>query len=316
MSNNLFGWIPPAVRTPEMHEAHQQAVAEMPAFKIVGKSNANSDAKRVALWDCSRAVNNGKHFMVFHQITGSCVGNGGGQATWYLAAADVVQRGDRETPSLPFYLLPYGRSRFYAGMRGRGDGSMGSTFAKAISTDGILSADTPGLPQHEDDGGITWGQAKELEWSDGAAISQDWLQKAKSFLVKTTAQCPNADAVREAVCNYYSCTLASDWGGRMQCQTAGNPAVLLNEHADSWSHQMSCHGWQEHPSLGELFYILNSWGPNAHGTPPDDAPPGGFWIKKQDMEYICRQEEVFAFSQWDGFPGQDLSEQLFKIVGR
>jgi hypothetical protein len=49
---------------------------------------------------------------------------------------------------------------------------------------------------------------------------------------------------------------------------------------------------------------LNSGG-NPHGADPDGGPPGGFWIKKADMEFMCR-DEVFIFSNFDGFPAQSL----------
>lgn len=236
-----------------------------------------------------------------------CVGNGGGQATWYLSAAEVVRLRDPEQVILPFYLLPYGRSRFHAGMRGRGDGSFGSAFAKAIRTEGILPATTEGLPKWTDQGGITWGSSVEYEWSDGAAIPSKWMEMSKKHLVKTTAQLRSADDAREALRNYYPCTIASDWGGQMRPTQQGEPAVLLNRRTTTWMHQMSLQGWWDHPTLGEIFYILNSWGVDAHGQPPDDAPPGGFWVKKSEMESIIRQGDSFAFSQFDGFPAQDLS---------
>ena len=78
--------------------------------------------------------------------------------------------------------------------------------------------------------------------------------------------------------------------------------VLLNRHADSWSHQMSILGWHAHPSLGDIFYIMNSWGADAHGTDPFGGPPGGFWVKAADVDYITAQDDSFAYSQFDGFP--------------
>ncbi len=246
-------------------------------------------------------------FIAAGLVVHNCVGNGGGQATWYLSAAEVVRLRDPEQVILPFYLLPYGRSRFHAGMRGRGDGSFGSAFAKAIRTEGILPANTEGLPKWTDQGGITWGSSVEYEWSDGAAIPSKWMEQSKKHLVKTTALLRSADDAREALRNYYPCTIASDWGGQMRPTQQGEPAVLLNRRTTTWMHQMSLQGWWDHPTLGEIFYILNSWGVDAHGQPPDDAPPGGFWVKKSEMESIIRQGDSFAFSQFDGFPAQDLS---------
>lgn len=298
-----FGYI--FNRTPEQQLIDDANRQSMPEFRISG--SWNDDEEMIGLWNCSKQANGGKHFVAFWQQTGSCVGNGGGQATWYLSAVEVVRLGDPEQVILPFYLLPYGRSRLYGGLRGRGSGSFGSSFAKAIATDGILPYNTAGLPQPtiSESDGITWGSSTELQWSDGAAIDEKWLTLSRKHLVQTVANCPNADAAWEAVSNYYPLTIASDWGGQMKPQVTDG--ALLNRRVTTWMHQMSVIGRWRHPRLGKLFYILNSWGPNTHGTCPSGAPPGGFWVNESEMEYICRQKECFAFSQFGGFPAQKFT---------
>lgn len=297
-----FGYILPEARTSEENEADAAFKQAMPRFQVMGAWN--DDPEMVGIWDCAKAANNGKHFIAFWQQTGSCVGNGGGQAVWNLSAVEVVRLKDPEEVILPFYLLPYGRSRYYGGLRGRGEGSFGSAFAKAIITDGILPYNTDGLPQPSmsPDDGITWGRSAELNWSDGAAISQKWLEQSRKFLVKSAANLPDADAVWEAISNYYPCTIASDWGGQMRPSVVDG--ALLNSHTTSWMHQMSVLGRWRHPTLGKLFYIMNSWGPKTHGICPSGAVPGGFWVKFKDMDYIAKQGETFAFSQFQGFPAQ------------
>jgi hypothetical protein len=91
------------------------------------------------------------------------------------------------------------------------------------------------------------------------------------------------------------------WGGAMRPNV--QDGVLLSKRSASWAHQMCILNWWDHPVHGEIFYILNSWGPKTHGLCPSGAPPGGFWVKKEEVDYMCR-DEVFAFSQWDGFPAQ------------
>jgi hypothetical protein len=71
-----------------------------------------------------------------------------------------------------------------------------------------------------------------------------------------------------------------------------------------WSHQMSIDAWLKHPKLGDLFWLMNQWGQDAHGKDPFGGPPGGVWITAADVDFICR-DEVFAFSQFDGFPAPD-----------
>lgn len=239
--------------------------------------------------------------------TSQCVGNGGGQAVWYLSAVEVVRLKDPEQVLLPFYLLPYGMSRKRGGLGGRGEGSFGSAFAEAIKLDGILPFNTEGLEQPDFRDGVTWGRNVELKWSDGASISENWLQKSRKHLVKTVSKINSSDDARSAIRNYYPITIASAWGGMMDPPLSGDPAVRLNRRVTTWHHQMCVIGWWEHPTLGELYYVLNSWGPRTHGTPAGDEPPGGFWIKASDMDWICKTGECYAFSQFSGFPAQKFS---------
>lgn len=303
-TTNFFGYLFEENRTDEQNQINDQLIGEMPNFQIVGSSNES--VKKVAFWDITKKANGGNHLPNLRQVTGACVGFGGGGAVWDLLSIEIVKLGQNEGFSLPFFLLPYGRSRLYGGLRGRGEGSFGSSFAKAIKEDGIVENKLAGLPQPTNSNGLVWGRNTELDWSDGARISEEWLSKSRKHPVQTTARIRSADEARAAIQNYYPMTIASMWGGMMQPPTQGSPAVRLNRRVTQWAHQMRCNGWWEHPSLGEIFYILNSWGENAHGSPASDEPSGGFWISREDMDWICRTGECFAFSQFQGFPGQNL----------
>lgn len=310
MSTN-FGWVPPENRTDDQAEKHNNIMLSLPNFRIMGNT---ADVEKMFLSDFAKVVNNGKTFPVFYQETGSCVGNGYGQALWYLQAVEVVKNGDRETVKIPFWLLAYGKSREYGGLLGRGEGSFGSAMAKAAVTDGSFAFDFDNVPRpYEAAGGITWGANAELTWSDGRSINSRFLTESRKHLVQTAAKMNSANDVRDAIINGYPCTIASDWGGNMRCPIV--EGVLLNTRSDRWMHQMCVINWWRHPRLGEIFYILNSWGANAHGICPTGSPQGGFWVRKNDMEYIVRQGETFAFSQFNGFPAQDLEKSLFRVMG-
>jgi len=294
----LAGWIPPEDRDSVADKENENWAQTLPDFQIIGKG-PNENANKVYLWETwKRAFPQG--YPGIRQVTGSCVGAGGGNALFTLACCDIVLRNDPEQAHVPNWLLPYGKSREFAGLRGRGEGSWGTTFARAIREIGHTPATLEGLPPFSNNNGLVWGREAELTWSDGARISQTWLEKAKPHLVKTTARCNSTDDVREAIRNGYPLTCASNWGGLMQCPVRHDR--LVNTRRGTWMHQMSIHGWEDHPQLGEIFYILNQWGLNAHGTCPSGAPKGGFWITKKDMADIVSQREVFALSQFDGFP--------------
>lgn len=303
--SNLFGWIPDADRTDEMRQADHDIKASWPKFSIAG--GERGDSKRACLWDCV-VKTHGKHWTPFFQETGSCVGQGLGNAVNYLMAVEAWVKGEPEQVKHPTFLLyPYGRSRVYANLRGPGDGSFGSAAARAIKEDGIFSSDLPGLPQSTiKNGGITWGASQEKGWSwspDGSELKSKWGPEAIKHPVQTVAQCKSADDVAAGLRNGYPSTCASMWGGNMECKITDG--VLLNSRVTEWAHQMSVIGWMIHDRLGELFFIENSWG-NPHGTDPAGGPPGGFWIKKADMDWICR-DEVFCFSGFQGFPARNIS---------
>lgn len=296
------GWIPPDELSRDQRAAHEACLAAMPRDLPVGRG-VNENATKVCLWDCWAAHPAG--WPGIRQITGSCVGAGGGNALFSLICADVMKRRDPERVEVPFWLLPYGVSRQIGGLRGRGEGSFGSAFAKAAER-GFPEADAHGLPPFAEQDGYVWGKETELQWSDGAAIPRRWLDEARKTPVKLVAPCKTADDVRDAIRNYYPVTCASDWGGPMRPPVV--EGVLLSRRTTTWMHQMSVQAYWDHPQLGELFWIHNQWGRETHGRCPSGAPGGGFWVRKGDMEYICSAGEVYKFSELQGFPG--LSEPL------
>jgi hypothetical protein len=299
-----FGYLSEPMRTPEEDGFEKAIIREMPRFHIAG--NPFKDVDKAFLWDAAKKVNDGKHFLTFRQETGSCVGNGLGQATRILAACDAILRNEPEDgKKFMFWMFPYGWSRFFMGARGKGEGSTGGSAAKAAREKGFPDADLPGLPKYNTNDGISYGGRTESDWSYGPSQPRgEWDSNALKHLIKTTAQARSADDVREGLKNGYPATCASMWGGQMR--PAVQDGVLLNKRVTQWAHQMCIIGWWNHPTLGEIFYVLNSWGPDTHGTDPAGGPPGGFWVKKSDVDYMCN-DEVFILSQWDGFPAQELS---------
>jgi hypothetical protein len=305
-----FGWIPPDQRNHQQEAAHALAVAQMPRFQIVGSSDyGEGKVLLTELWKHPAVVDAiGYEYPGTKQFSGCCVGAGGGNALFTLIAADAITRSQPEEIAIPHWLLPYGRSRFYMGEPTPGEGSLGGTFAQAVREDGTVKATDPGLPEFRNGDGLEWGEETEISWSDGdARQTLDLLEHSRKFLVGTTAECSSADNVRDAIVNGYPVTIASNWGGLMKCPTEGDPPVLLNRRSGSWAHQMSVHNWYDHPTLGEIFWIQNQWGKNTHGTDPAGGPGGGFWVKSADIDFICRNGEVFAFSGFNGFPARQVA---------
>lgn len=301
-----FGYRARELRTDEEDAEVHRAQAIMPRFQITGKSlSADPTVKEALLfklWNHPHVITaNGHAYTGVHQITGSCVGAGGGNAVMTLLAIQAITLRRPEVALVPFWLLPYGRSRFYIGDRNPGEGSTGATFAKALLEDGFIPAKSPGLPPYTTDDGLTWGSKVELAWSDGDAPQTiALLPKSRLHLVQTAARAVDHNDVREGIINGYPATCASGYahdGGKVQ----GNPPVLLARRRGSWSHQMSHLAWILHPEFGELFWCMNQWGLRAHGICPTGAPPGGVWITAEDVDYQCR-DEVYLLSGAKGFP--------------
>jgi hypothetical protein len=299
------GWIPPDRRDADHTAAAAAIQMQTPPMFIAGRS-VNANVTKACLWDTWEVAFKKKWYGV-RQYTGSCVGAAGGNMLFSLAAADIVKRRDPGRQVVPFWLLPYGISRMLAGFTRRGEGSSGTTFAKAVGEYGHLDAEAAGLPRFNTEDGYGWGSAVELDWSVGRNIESSYLTAAKNNLVRSRALCRSTDDVRDALQNYYAITCASDWGGAARPPVKGTQfPVLLNKRTTTWQHQMSVQAWWDHPELGEIFYLLNQWGLDFHGRCPSGAPPGGFWIAKPDMAYIVRQQETYAFSELDDFPAVEV----------
>ncbi len=319
-ANFIPGWIAPSERTPEQHKAHEAALASMPEFKIVGAAEAAPD--KVVLTDFWKqdmtVAALGYKFPRIHQLTGSCVGAGGGNASFSLISIEVLRLGDPELIFVPFWLYPYGKSRQLAGMRGRGEGSMGSTFAQAVVKYGMPSATMAGMPKFTNSDGLVWSESLEYQWSDGAAAPDSVAQEGAKHLIKSAAQLNSVDDIVAAIRNYYPVTWAcSRYIGRPRVSGRTNPTVVGTLDS-SGGHQTSLQGVWEHPELGLLIKNQNNWPASAYPTDPDEsATECAAWQPADDLAKYLRSgdAECYALSQYDGYPAQSLDKLLFKIAG-
>lgn len=298
-----FGWVAPAWRDDPMHEAHERIERAMPAFGIVGKSNAAPKADLTKLWKHPTVVAGlGFEYTGTHQLTGSCVGAGGGNVAASLAFREVVVTGDPERVILPFYPYTYGRSRLRSGMRGRGEGSTGSGWAEAATKDGVIDNALEGLPKPtHNPAGLVWGAAVEMEWSAGdREPCTRWTGEGGKHLIKTASKLTDSGQVWDALVNGYPVTCASMYAYR----TSVEGGVLLGRRSGQWAHQMSFHACWEHDTHGRIYWLQNQWG-DYGGRCPTGMPAGGCWIKAADVDWICR-DEVYAFSNYDGYPALTL----------
>ena len=286
------------------------ATAEPFVLQTAGAYESTEGAV-VKLWDYSRAINGGQHFPTFLQQVGDCVANGAANAVNYLQAVQLA-RGPPVAGAFEFRpahrCFIYGASRTHPEIGnkrlGSSDGSVGAWAAEAVQTQGVLA---------QEDGPDYSGQLAREWGSRGVPDAYYW--QAALFKVRSVARVTTYEQLRDALASGYPVTCAGNVGFKMQ------PVVRDGKHwgvpSGSWAHQMcwlAVDDTARSPFDGQVgaVYTLNSWGPNAHGQPADDAPPGGFWIDRTTAERYLRQGDCWAFSAFDGFPQRDLDFQIFR----
>lgn len=290
-----LGWL-----GPEAVDQAQDVVAQMPPFQIVGQTGDHRD-DTVLLWHYSLIANNGDHLPNYPQQVGDCVSFGVKNAVEYLECRQIYHEGKthRFRPIYPPY--PYATSRVLVGKkRIKGDGSVGAWAAKAVQEYGLLFADEASVPEYSGRIARDWGRNGPPE---------EFLRLAREYPVETVAKVSTADEVCNAVCNGYPVTIASNFGTRTIREVDGR--MVANWDA-RWAHQMCIVGY-DGSQTRKYFYVLNSWGENAHPQPLNGEPPGGFWITWDDCDRIVDQGDSFAYSDFEGFPAAELD---FTIIGQ
>lgn len=314
-----LGWIPPSQRTNGQNEAHDTALASLPKFAMPTKHSDLDPGQKILLtdtWKHPGIVNQlGFAYPGVHQLTGSCVGAGGGNMLFTLAATDILLRGDLESIIIPFWPLPYGMSRYLCGDRGRGEGSLGSTFAQACQQDGVIDATESTLPKFTNTDALVWGESVEMQWSDGSAIPASYLVESKQHVVQTATQLHSAQEVWDSIANGYPVTRAFEWfcnPGSDTIQGTGDDAVLMGKYDGNGGHQQTYLGIYNHPTLGRLIWEPNTWGLKVYKTDPAGGAPGGVWQRFDDVDKMCRMAsaEVFSFSGFAGYPARNVLEML------
>lgn len=309
----LLGWIRPEDRTQEQHDAHAAAESTMPQFAAPDVANEVFEATGKFLitdiWhhaDVVKAI--GFVFPRFHQLTGSCVGAGGGNVLFSLIAGDAILRGEAEEIFVPFWPYDYGLSRMLGGWNTPGDGSLGSLFAKAVRDDGVIKAGQPGLPIFANSDGLTLhDESTEYKWSVGKNVSQELLALGKAHPVKTTAPIKTIEGLKSAILNKYPVTFACDLNIKWNTDKVHEDCVTGTLDNDG-GHQTSIQGVWDHPKLGLLFLNQGNWPASSYHHDPAGGPPCSVWQPADDVQKALDRyhAEVYAFSGFEGFPTQEV----------
>lgn len=290
------GWSAEAVESEEVKEF----VGSLPDFLIVGDDKDHT-RDNVRLWDAVIAVR-GTHFENTPQQIGDCVSWGMKHAIEYLQCVEMKTGPPREFHHV-FSPFIYGVSRHQIGQDryARTDGSCMAWAVRAVQEYGVLRADEAGVPPYS--GAIA------RAWGSRTGPPPQFLAKARQFLVKTVSQVRTADAIRDSICNRYPVPFgAGNIGFNVVREKYGR---LVASNSGVWAHAQCVIGY-DGSAPEPLFCILNSWGPFAAGKSPiDGSPPGSYWITKRDMDFIARQGDAFAISNFDGFKARNID---FKLI--
>lgn len=305
MSQFPTGWVKPADRTLEQNVAHAAAMASMPRFAL-GAGDIPTGPLNIRLfmgWQHPDVISDtGITFDRFHQLTGSCVGAGGGNALYTLIAAQRLLTDGATKAFVPWWPHPYGLSRAIAGFRGRGEGSLGSAFFKALQQYGVpdaAEAVAQGIKGFSDGDGFTLTSQEEMDWSDGgSSLVRGFNDEALKRPLGSGVEVKDVVGIRAALSNGYPLTFACD---RYIGSARVKSGVLVGSWDSNGGHQQSLHAVWDHPDLGPLYWAQNNWPASVYPKDPAGGPTCGCWVTEANVGAALRYDsEVFALSHLDG----------------
>ena len=296
---HLMGWAGEA----EAAKARSELKGRFKQFKISGQPQASSAGKVVKLWDAAKLVNGGEHLPTLRQEIGDCVAFGYTAALQYLQCVAIANgAADEYHPIFPPYHYACGRVIIGRGQIRGPDGSVGSWQADAVQEYGCIPATAGGLPEYSGQVARQWATRKPAD---------EYMKIGREHLVKSAAPINSYAEARDALANGYPVPVCSNRGFEMRARASGGKH--WGTPSGQWAHCMcfiAVDDTVDCPSFAGggkgALYLLNSWGPDAHGAPADDAPPGGFWVSAKVADQMLKQDDSFALSNFTGFPAQDL----------
>lgn len=246
-------------------------------------------------------------------VVHNCVGAAGYSAMLTLMGVEIAL-GEAEEFQQIFWPWTYGQSRRLGGLRGRGEGSFGSAYFKAVRECGHLAVrdgEKLNLPKFRTvSGWLQLDREGELRFSDGAAFAgAPYDELGRKHLVNTGSRATTVQALLGLLQSGYPCTIASMFGTRtITPRGNGENRVNIAQWDDRWAHQMFIDEAWKNPELGWVFRIGNNWGPHVHPAPANDSPVGGFYMDERTMARVlaARETEVFGLGGLSGFPVRQI----------
>lgn len=243
-------------------------------------------------------------YPIQNQTIGDCVSQGSAGAVQDVMAADIIRRNDPEdwagiVATEPIYAL----SRVeIGGGRLSGDGSLGSWAAKAVREYGVLLRKKYG----KHDFRRYSGRKARAMGKRGAGLPDELEPIAREHPIRTTSLVTSWEDVRDAVANYYGVTVASNIGFVKRRDKDG-----FAKQSGTWNHQMRVIAIDDsYRRPGGL--LMNSWGPKwITGGKRHGQPEGSFFVDADVIDRMVRQQDSWAYSDFEGFPRKEIDWSPF-----
>lgn len=271
------------------------AESTTPVFAASAAPLQGSGAKQVRLLyqDVRKVIGRD---IILTQTVGDCVSQGWAQAVDYVACTQISAGKRQRWVALCATEAIYALSRVeVGGNRIRGDGSVGSWAAKAVTQFGTLRRMQYGSVDLRNYSG-------ELARKWGSRGLPDELEPiARERTVETTSLVTSYEQARDAIFNGYPVPVCSNQGFSDVRDSDG-----FMRPQGSWAHCMvftACDDAHRRPGL----LCQNSWGPNwISGPKRHDQPDGSGWVDAEDCDRMLRlQPDSYAVSGFRGFPSVD-----------
>lgn len=281
--------------------------ASMPAFEIInpvsGEAVGEDNTRRVVkLWAWDELVCGQKFLPHYPQQGDDCV-------SFAVRRGHIVHQAVKIAKGEPWQwkdidpTFVYSTGRVIVGEnRIRGGGLVMTWAGKALSDIGVVFADQ--VPPY------SLARVKEWEYQ---APPAELIQAAAAYRCSVSPVRTVAD-VTDAICNGYPVPFGSHQFAARRFTSIAGKVVAINT-PPYWPHAQCIDGYDGSGSE-PLWHVQNSWPLSSHPAPTDDSPPGGYWIRRRDLEAILSDRDIIALSMVKGFPQQALPDLKFFDVAK
>lgn len=231
------------------------------------------------------------------QTTGDCVSHSTRNGVDVTRAVEIDIDGDLEA------WVARGATEAIYGCRGHGGQGMSCSRAAAFVSQngGILVRKNYGvvdLSKYDSNIGIRWGSR---------GLPDKVIDLANDHQIKTVSLIRTIEEARDALANGYGISVCSGYGFSNVRDSKG-----FARKSGSWAHAMAWIACDD--TNGDLsFLVQNSWGKWNSGGHPEwgPIPDGSFLIHSDVAAGMLKGNGAYAFSDFDGFPAQDLPDYGF-----